>query len=365
MTQISTTGKATSMADLMKSVSSTFKTFHKGDIVEGRITKLTPQEVLVDVGAKAEAVVLERDKKILRTILSTLKEGDTVSVQILNPESDMGHPVISLRRFLDERLWSKLSNSQKNRELINVSVIEVTRGGYLVETSSGVSGFLPNSHTLTSGGAISVSSSLPVYILELDRPTHKVIFSQKPILTSEEFSKLTSTIKEGDSVSATVSNVTSFGVFVSVSISVDKNVDGLIHISEVSWDDISTLEGMFVPGQKIECKVIGKDAEAKRLDLSLKQMHVDPYEQIFDSVNIDQKLSGTVSKITSQGVVIVLDGLSKDDVVVEGIIRSDKIPVGASFEEGKKVDVIINQVDKKKRKILLVPALKEKPIGYR
>ena len=108
--------KSTSMAELMASQNTSFVTLHKGDILEGKITKLTSGEILVDINAKAEAVVLEKDKKILRNILDSFKVGDTVSIQILNSESDLGHPVVSLRRFLNNRLWSKITQLQRNNK---------------------------------------------------------------------------------------------------------------------------------------------------------------------------------------------------------------------------------------------------------
>src|SRR6476659_1595310 len=113
-------GNATSMAELMKNVKSPVASFKKGDMVKGTITKLTPAEILVDIQAKTEAVVLERDKRILRSLLSHLKEGDTVDVQILQEESDMGHPLVSLRRFIDSRIWADLDAAQKANKGVNV-----------------------------------------------------------------------------------------------------------------------------------------------------------------------------------------------------------------------------------------------------
>ena len=114
------------MAELMKKVSATaVKTVHKSDIIPGVITKLTPSEILVDIGTKTEAVVLEKDRKILRNILAVTKVGDSVSVSVLNPESDMGHTVVSLRRFIDDLLWKKLENEQKNNTPISLSLIHI------------------------------------------------------------------------------------------------------------------------------------------------------------------------------------------------------------------------------------------------
>ena len=108
--------KATSMAELMKSVKTPIVSLHKGSIVPGVITKLTSSEILVDIGSKTDALVLEKDRNILKNILSTLKVGDNVQVSILNPESDFGNTVVSLRRFIDEKLWGNLSDLTKSKK---------------------------------------------------------------------------------------------------------------------------------------------------------------------------------------------------------------------------------------------------------
>ena len=115
------------MAELLASHKSPFVTLHKGDIIEGTITKLSSSAILVDVNAKAEAVVLEKDKKILHNILSSLSVGDKVNVQILNPESEMGNPVVSLRRFLDNKLWDRVGELVKNRKVIDVVIDDVIK----------------------------------------------------------------------------------------------------------------------------------------------------------------------------------------------------------------------------------------------
>ncbi len=176
----SNTVKATTMADLMRSAKTDFVTPRKGDVVSGIITKLTRSEILIDINAKTEGVVLEKDRQILSSILSSIEVGDKVMVSVLNPEGELGNPVVSLRRFIDDIVWEKLRSLQKNKEVLEVTVDSITKGGFLVTTQNGISGFLPNSHASTLENPQNlIGKNIKTVILELNRELHKIIFSQK------------------------------------------------------------------------------------------------------------------------------------------------------------------------------------------
>lgn len=352
--------KATSMADLMKSAKTSFVRLKKGENLKGIITKLTPSEILIDINAKTEAVVLEKDKRNMRNILSLCKVGDTVLVSVINPESDLGFPVVSLRRFIDDLLWEKLLAKKETHEKIPVVVSESTKGGFLVDAEIGLSGFLPNSQTLPLAGDQSlIGRKIDAYILEVNRPNHKIIFSQKPSLQTEEFVKLVKNIKIDQKMSATITSLTPFGVFVSISVSDTESVDGLIHISEIAWEKTVDPSVVGAVGETIEGVVIKIDKEAKRIDLSLKRLSSDPFEEIAKKFSLEQKVSGTVTEKQSAGIVVSLD----DNV--EGFIRKEKIPPDVVYEIGEKTEATVSEVDKKRRRIILVPVLLRKTIGYR
>lgn len=351
--------KASSMAELMAKSQATFYVPQKGKNVKGKVTKLTPSEILVDINAKTEAVVLEKEKRLLKNILQNISLGQEVEVTVLNPESEMGNPVVSLRKFLDSINWEKLAQIQKEKKALEAVVTELTRGGFVVETQSGVSGFLPNSQANLSEGEV-VGKKIQVFVWELNKTQNKIIFSQKPVVSREEFEKVTKNIKVGETMIVTVSNVTPFGLFVSLSSSeVQSVVDGLIHISEISWEKVENIENLFSQGQKIQVQVIGKDMDAKRIDLSIKRLQKDPFEESAKSFKIDQKVSGKVTNISSFGVIIDLgEG-------VEGLIRKEKIPPGVVYSQGQEISATVAQIDNKRRKIVLVPVLLKKTIGYR
>jgi small subunit ribosomal protein S1 len=350
------------MAELMANHTTPLITLHKGEEVEGIITKLTSSEILLDVHAKTEAVVLEKEKKYMRAILSLLKVGDKVKVSVLNPESDTGNAVVSLRRFLDNRVWERLAKVEKNHEKISVVIKGITKGGFTVETAEGLDGFLPNSHvSFQQDTQDFIGQALDVMIVELHPETHKLIVSQKTILDSAGFTDLTKIFKVGQKISAMISHIAAFGVFVSIPTN-DKEVflDGFIHISEISWDKVTEIGTLYAVGDKIEAIVIGFDTNAKRIDLSIKRLTADPFEEALKQYTIDQKTTGTIAKISDTGVVINLGNEG-----IEGFIRKEKIPPTTKYEIGQKVTVTVSQIDTKKHRIYLTPVLLEKPLTYR
>lgn len=220
------------MADLMKSAKTQFVSPKKGESIQGTITKLTSSEILVDIGAKTEAQVLEKDKRILKTILSLLKVGDKVSVSVLNPESDYGNPVVSLRRFIDDKLWEKLATIQKEKTILDVKVIESTRGGFVVETNEGITGFLPNSH-MQHTDPNPFGKTFKVSLLEVDRSVRKIIFSQKQTFGKDEFEKAVKDLKPDQKIDSIIASIAPFGVFVSIPINENKSLEGVIRKEKI------------------------------------------------------------------------------------------------------------------------------------
>ena len=351
--------KATSMADLMKSVTTNFVSPKKGENLQATITKLTSSEILVDIGAKTEAVVLEKDKRLLRNLLSSLKVGDKVTVSVLNPESDFGNSVVSLRRFTEDILWTRLNELLKNKEVLDVTVDEATRGGFLVRTKDGVSGFLPNSHTLfLESGQNLVGQSLKAVILELNKPLHKIIFSQKAAMADSDFIKAVKDLKPEQKIDSIISNIAPFGLFTSIQIG-DKYIEGFVHISEISWAKTENISEGYKPGDKITAVILGFDKESKRVNLSIKRLVDDPFSEKLKTYTPDRKVKGTISKVLSSGVMVDLEE------GIEGFIRKEKIPPTVTFKAGSSIEATVSEVDSKKHRVVLVPVLKEKPIGYR
>lgn len=366
-TSTSTTKPATSrsassgsktMAELLKKQQPKISSFKKGDMVEGTITKLTSYEILVDLHGKGEAWVLEKDKSNLRNILSTLKVGDSVTVQILSPEGETGTPVVSLRRFMEGRVWNRLENLKQEKKTLKVTVDGTTRGGFMVSTKDNLAGFLPNSHASMPAGGL-IGKEVEVAVLELDRPSKKVIFSQKQAVGVEDFRKQIKVIKTGQKITSTITNIVSFGMFTTIPLPDENSVDGFIHISEASWERVEDLNDEFNVGEDIEAVVLGVDEDARRIKLSVKKLTPDVFEDKIKALPIDSKTRGKVVNVSGAGVLLSLnEGL-------EGFIKKEKIPPTVNYSQGEEINVTVSEVDKRKRRLNVVPVLLEKPIGYR
>ncbi len=356
----STSKPASSMADLMASYKTSFQTFHKGDLVKGHITKLTKNEVIVDINAKTEAIVLEKDRNIMNSIYNSLKVGDEVEVSILSPESDSGNPIVSLRRFLSNIAWHQLEQAQKEEKQMEVTVTDSTKGGAVVVTQNGLGGFLPNSHISGGDQQPTPGKKVKVRVLELARKENKIIFSQKSTISTAEFEAATKQFKSGSKVEVTVANITPFGIFVTLPVEgKEMTLDGLIHISEISWEKVEDINQLYTVGQKLEAVIIGFDKEARRTDLSVKRLTADPFEKIAELYPLEKKVSAVITKIDDTGAYLDLgEG-------IEGVIRKEKIPPTVIFQEGQTVTATVTELDKKRHRISLVPVLKEKPLTYR
>lgn len=352
------------MAALLAKKSAAPAGHKKGALVEGTITKLTRSEVLVNINGKTEAVVLEKDRQLLNNMLTLLKEGDKVTVSILNPESDNGNSVVSLRRFMDEIAWNKLHALVKSQEQLEVMVLDVTKGGYLVRLPNGMNGFLPFSHVASGATAQpSTGKTINAFVLDLKKEDNRIIVSQKQLLSDEEFAAAKKQYKMGEKISVTITAVTTFGIFFALPFTTGKKeekvVEGLVHSSHVSWERGTDFSSQFQPGATIDVKVIGFDDEAKRIDLSIKRLSEDPFDATVKKYPVDTKVKGTVTKIFGGNIHVQLEE------GVEGVVRKEKVPPTTKYEVGQPITVLVSGIDSKYRTINLSPVLLEKPMGYR
>lgn len=356
------------MAELMAKVGSTVQTFKKGQEVTGKVTILTSAEIMVQLDNKTDVLVLEKDKGLHKQLLTFLQLGDSVTGSVLYPESDAGYPVITLRPFMEKKVWESLEKMQKSGEKMTVVVTDSTKGGLVVETEMGLSGFLPNSHMKSSEKVEEmVGNKIQVSIAELHKDTRKIVFSQKETLTAEDFVQLSKQYPAGTKITGKVSGVTSFGLFVSLpykkSSEQEVTVDGLVHVSEISWEKTEDIASLFEKGQTVEGVVIGVDPRSKRIDLSIKRLTADPFQKILDAFPVDKKVTGTIGDMTEVGLEIDLGEM--DGVKVMGLMKKDKISPTTTYEKGQSITATVVSIDSRKRKVMLTPVLLEKPLMYR
>lgn len=359
----STNKPATSMAELMAKHGESVQPLTKGATVKGKITSINAGEIIMTLDNKTDVVVLEKDRRLHKQLMNSIKVGDSVEATVISIESEFGYPLVSLRHSLGEKMWEHLEKLKKSGEKMTVTVTELTKGGFVVEAEDGTEGFLPNSHMKTAASSDSVvGKQLQASIAEVSRENRKVIFSQKGSLTEDDFKTLAQMYKKDQKVSGTISGITTFGLFVSLPFK-DETVDGLVHISEIAWEKVDDLSQLFTVGQKVDAVVIGMDSRSKRIDLSIKRLTQDPFAEIVKQFEVDKKVTGTVTEVNDMGVTLSLGKVGDNEV--EGMIKKEKISPNTTYAVGDSVKATVVSVDSRKRKVMLTPVLTEKPLMYR
>nr|MDQ6900007.1 S1 RNA-binding domain-containing protein [Candidatus Dormibacteraeota bacterium] len=267
------------MEDYLRDDQDAFGAPKHGDIVDGVVVRVDADEVLVDIGAKAEGIISGRELGFKGDPDQELSPGETIKVYVLQPENEEGNVVLSLRRARAETTWLVAAEKQENGEVMEAEVREQNKGGLIVNVL-GLRGFLPSSQVGRNQSATAeqlVGQRIPVKILEVNRKRNRLIVSQKAAEDEDRAKKrenLFSRVKVGDVVRGTVSGLTTYGAFVDIG-----GADGLIHISELSWDRVSRVTDVLTVGQEIDVKVIKLDADQTRISLSLRQLEEDPWER--------------------------------------------------------------------------------------
>jgi small subunit ribosomal protein S1 len=355
------------MAELLSQTGYNLKGVKKGDLVEGKITRVSPKEITIDIGGKTEGVVIDRELETYRDALMALKPGNSVTAQVIVAENDRGQSVLSLRRSIFEKRWETLAQAQKDGTPVTITLKEPVRGGVLVDYG-GLRGYIPQSQIdgqLSKQLDKSVGRTIDAKVMEVDRDTNRLIFSQKAVSEEATLTKqrdLLSAITIGDVVQSSITGVVPFGAFAKFHITKDgteHDVEGLIHISEIAWEKVEDPNQYIKTGDTLKVKVIGVDAETGKLTLSLKQLLPDPWENVGDMFNKDMLVKGTVTRVTPYGVFISLSP------GIEGLIHISKISPGEEPKSGDEITCIVEDVQPDKRKISLSMTLTEKPIGYR
>jgi ribosomal protein S1 len=366
-TKQSDTSSPQTMEELLAKTGYALKGLKKGDVIEGTVSKVTTREILVDIGGKAEGVVMDRELEFYKEMLMSMNIGDKVTAQVVVAENDRGQSVLSLRKFMTERRWDTLSEAQKAGTPVDVLFREVVRGGILVEYS-GIRGYIPMSQLdpVMSKQMDRLSGrKVAVKVVEVDKDTNRLVFSQRALSEAEAFAKqkdILDAVPLETAVQATITTVVPFGAFAKFAVvkdSVEHEVEGLIHISEIAWEKVEDANQYVKQGDTLKVKVVGVDEKTGKITLSMKQLLPDPWENVLDLFEKESQVKGTVSRVTPIGIfVTLLPG-------VEGLIHISKVSPDEEPKEGEEITCLVEDVQPDKRKISLSMALMEKPIGYR
>ena len=327
--------------------------FSAGDIIKGRLTRIDKDGALIDVGFKSEGflptkeVANREEEKTVEDVLEFDKEYD---FYVIREENDKGPLLLSYKRVAQARGWVKLEEIKANDEIVEGQVFAVVKGGVVVEIH-GVRGFVPASQLRsTSEAEIDKGANIRLKIIELNKNSRKLICSRKVVIEEEKANlreKALVELEVGQVISGTVVRVAEFGAFVDIG-----GIDGLLPVSEISWQRINHPKEKLSVGDQISVKVLKID-ESGKISLSLKRLEQDPWTEIEDKFVESQIVKGSVVKITAFGAFIeIYPG-------VEGLLPSNEISDDEDaspdkfLEVGQEIEVIIKKLSPYERRILL------------
>jgi small subunit ribosomal protein S1 len=299
---------------------STFPTINEGEVVHGTVVRVDKDEVLVDIGYKSEGVIPVSELSIRRSVnpQDEVQLGDEIDALVMTKEDAEGRLILSKKRARFEIAWKAIEKAADSGEPVTGRVIEVVKGGLILDL--GVRGFLPAS--LVDIRRVQdleefLGQELRCKVIELNRSRNNVVLSRRAVLEDERKEMrqaILDRLNPGDVVEGTISNIVDFGAFVDLD-----GMDGLIHISELSWSHVNHPSEVLEIGQEVKVKVLDIDRERQRISLGLKQTQTDPWQQVLDSYAVNDVVQGRVTKVVTFGAFVeILPG-------VEGLVHISEL----------------------------------------
>src|SRR5438046_1950986 len=333
---------------------STFPEINEGEVVHGTVVRVDKDEVLVDIGYKSEGVIPVAELSIRRSVnpADEVSLGDEVDALVLTKEDAEGRLILSKKRARFELAWKAIEQAAESGEPVNGKVIEVVKGGLILDL--GVRGFLPAS--LVDIRRVQdldefLGQELRSKVIELNRSRNNVVLSRRAVLEDErkeQRQQILDRLNPGDVVEGQISNIVDFGAFVDLD-----GMDGLIHISELSWSHVNHPSEVLEIGQTVQVKVLDIDRERQRSSLGLKQTQSDPWQQVLESHKEGDVVDGKVTKVVTLGAFVeILPG-------VEGLVHISELAQHhvenprEVVSQGQDVKVLILEVDAERRRLSL------------
>ncbi len=326
-----------------------------GDVIEGVVTSVKKHEVWIDLGAQGTGVVMRREVGHG----ANLEVGSSVTVSVVDPEMEEGHALLSMKRAAKDRGWDELTRVQESGETIEVTAYDANRGGLLIELE-GIRGFLPVSqlspeHYPRVSGADKdeilqklnslIKRPLRVRILDVSRKENKLIFSEKEAMKDDMQARFAE-LAVGTVVKGMITGVIDFGAFVNVD-----GIEGLIHISEISWERVEDPRKYVKVGDQVEAKIIAIDKD--RLSLSLKQLQEDPWMTEVKAFKKGDTVEGRVTRITPFGAFVQLSPSVEALVHVSEMSDDEGTDPEKVFKVNETKEFKVIDIDTAARKIAL------------
>ena len=328
--------------------------FSEGDVVNGKVVRIDKDEVLVDIGYKSEGVIPSGELSIRKSVdpSDEVSLGEEVDALVLTKEDQDGRLILSKKRARFEKAWRRIEAAAESGEPVEGAVIEVVKGGLIIDL--GVRGFLPAS--LVDIRRVQnlddfLGQTIECKVIELNRSRNNVVLSRRAVLEEERKEvrqQILDRLQPGQIVEGAISNIVDFGAFVDLD-----GIDGLIHISELSWSHVNHPSEILSIGQTVPVKVLDIDRERQRISLGLKQTQEDPWQRVVDSYSLGDELEGKVTKVVSFGAFVeILDG-------VEGLVHISELAQHhvenprEVVNQGDVIRVKILEIDSERRRLSL------------
>jgi small subunit ribosomal protein S1 len=332
----------------------TMVSFDEGDVVSGRVVRIDKDEVLVDIGYKSEGVIPSNELSIRKSVDpdDEVELGQEIDALVLTKEDAEGRLILSKKRARFEKAWRRIEAAAESGEPVEGSVIEVVKGGLILDL--GVRGFLPASlvdirrvHNLDEF----MGQTLECKVIELNRSRNNVVLSRRAVLEEERKEvreQILDRLQPGQVVEGKISNIVDFGAFVDLD-----GIDGLIHISELSWSHVNHPSEVVGIGDTVRIKVLDIDRDRQRISLGLKQTQEDPWQRVVSTHRPGDVLEGTVTKVVAFGAFVeILPG-------VEGLVHISELAdhhvesPSEVVEPGATLNVKILEIDEERRRLSL------------
>jgi small subunit ribosomal protein S1 len=298
----------------------TIPIFSEGDVVSGRVVRIDKDEVLVDIGYKSEGVIPLNELSIRKSVnvADEVQLGEMIDALVMQKEDQDGRLILSKKRARFEKAWKRIEAASTAGETVEGTVIEVVKGGLILDL--GVRGFLPAS--LVDIRRVQdldefMGQKLECKVIELNRSRNNVVLSRRAVLEHERREvrqRILDDLAPGKTVTGVVSNIVDFGAFVDLD-----GIDGLIHISELSWSHVNHPSELLEIGQEVEVKVLDVDRDRQRISLGLKQTQADPWQRVLESYQQGDVVHGRATKVVTFGAFVeILQG-------VEGLVHISEL----------------------------------------
>ncbi len=332
----------------------TIHPFQEGDVVTGHVVRIDSDEVLVDIGYKSEGVIPAGELSIRKSVdpSDEVSLGEEVDALVLTKEDQDGRLILSKKRARFEKAWRRIEAAAESGDPVEGQVIEVVKGGLIIDL--GVRGFLPAS--LVDIRRVPnldeyMGQAIDCKVIELNRSRNNVVLSRRAVLEEqrkEDRERILDRLQPGQVVEGQISNIVDFGAFVDLD-----GIDGLIHISELSWSHVNHPSEILSIGDTVSVKVLDIDRQRQRISLGLKQTQEDPWQRVVNTYNIGDELEGNVTKVVTFGAFVeILDG-------VEGLVHISELAQHhvenprEIIQPGDPVRVKILEIDAERRRLSL------------